>query len=57
MEDSQEKDYSFLGNDKFKSSTSSANARTVVDAFLGRAKTLLNVNSAEPCEATNVQRA
>ena len=57
MEDSQKKDYSFLGNDKFKSSTSSANARTVVDAFLGRAKTLLNVNSAEPCEATNVQRA
>lgn len=42
---------------EFKSSTSSADARAVVDAFLGRAKTLLNVNRAEPCEATNVQRA
>lgn len=41
---------------EFKSSTSCANAWTVVEAFLGGAQTLLNVNSAESLEVTNVQR-
>lgn len=41
---------------EFKSSTSCANAWTVVEALLGGAQTLLNVNSAEPLEVTNVQR-